>query len=124
MKPIINPWIFYFASVSDMAKMIVLIVMFVMVFICFAAWLGNTDEEDTDYKTIIKVRKSSLIILILLSLFEIFIPDSKTIYQMTVASCITEDNIKAGTETIKETVDYIVDKINESQDNWNKNTEQ
>lgn len=88
MKPIINPWIFYFASVSDMAKMIVLIVMFVMVFICFAAWLGNTDEEDTDYKTIIKVRKSSLIILILLSLFEIFIPDSKTIYQIDRKSVV------------------------------------
>lgn len=117
MKPIINPWIFYFASVSDMAKTIVLVVMIIAIFIYVATWLSDIDEEvDADYKTIKKVRKSSLIILILLSLFEIFMPDSKTIYQMTVASCITEDNIKVRTETIKETVDYIIDKINESQD--------
>ena len=119
MKPIINPWIFYFANASDMALTIVIAIMIIACLLCLFSWLGE-DEEDTDHETIMKIRKVSIIVLLLSSLFEIFVPNSKTIYQMTVASCITEDNIKAGTETIKETVDYIVDKINESQDNWDK----
>lgn len=41
------------------------------------------------------------------------LPSKKTCYQMMIASQITDDNIQKAEDTIKKSVDYIFEKINE-----------
>ena len=42
-----------------------------------------------------------------------FIPSKETCYKMMVASQITDNNIQKAEDTIKNSVDYIFEKINE-----------
>ena len=117
MKPIINPWIFYLASVCDGFKffccgvLIALVIALCVLFIMFCA-TGDEyfAEERKSYKSL---GKKLIIPIFICSIFLIFIPSQTTIYKMIVANCITENNITKSKEEAKELIDYIVDKIGE-----------
>ena len=45
--------------------------------------------------------------------FDMLLPSKKTCYQMMIASQITDNNIQKAEDVIKDSVDYIFEKINE-----------
>lgn len=126
MKPIINPWIFYFA---DVANAMVFVFMFTgIVFFVYAFYKFTTLEEDEcimnlDYFYTLKEKdkdakkknwhiiKRYVLIGCAFIILSTLTPTEKTIYRMAIASYITEDNLSKGKEEAKELIDYIVEKI-------------
>ena len=125
MKPIINPWIFYFA---DVANAMVFVFMFTgIVFFVYAFYKFMTLEEDEyimkDGFYILKEKdkdakkkgwhiiKRYVLIGCAFIILSTLTPTEKTIYRMVIASYITEDNLSKGKKEAKELIDYIVEKI-------------
>ena len=121
MKPIISPWLIYFASRADN-----LVTFFgVIAGICGSiaisalfAGIAGYDEPFKFRKTIIK----SIIGCVVMTIITIMTPNTETIYTMAVVNEITPDNI----QTIgKDVVDYITDQIDKIvNDNKNDDTEE
>lgn len=127
MKPIINPWIFYFA---DVANAMVFVFMFTgIVFFVYAFYKFMTLEEDEyimkDGFYILKEKdkdakkkgwhiiKRYVLIGCAFIILSTLTPTEKTIYRMVIASYITEDNLSKGKKEAKEFIDYIVEKIDQ-----------
>lgn len=125
MKPIINPWIVYFAEVSDVIKCLN-ILLFIVAAIYFVITYDFSDvmemsldgflhanEEKTEKnkkRWFSKIKKTCLCLFILL-FFGLFVPSKETIYKMIIASYVTEDNYKKSKEEIYEIIDHVADKI-------------
>ena len=110
MKPIINPWLIYFASRADnlMTFFGVIAGICGSIAICaFFAGLTGYDEPFKFRKTISK----SIIGCIVMTIIAIMTPNTETIYTMAVVNEITPDNIQTIGKTGKDVVDYITDQI-------------
>lgn len=107
MNPIINPLFFYFISVTDVLRFLLLIggfgVAAIVVFIGFICCV------DYDVEDIIKFLKKPLIIGLIVGTIGIFVPSENTCYKMLAASLITPDNIEVVKDGTQELVDYIID---------------
>lgn len=101
MKPIISPWLIYFASRADAVGTLFLIVTIVAFAICF---IGFDDLTKNEFKLFISIGIISMILTVLT-------PTTETVYTMMVANEITSDNIQAVGKTGKDVVDYITDQI-------------
>lgn len=117
MTPIINPWLFYLVDVIDNFKTACFVLILIIV-ISFGATtlieLGDAaDELELDEAKVIKTLKKMAIVVVLLMTFNMFLPSKKTCYQMMIASQVTEENVKKAEDVIKDSVDYIFEKINE-----------
>lgn len=117
MTPIINPWLFYLVNVIDNLKSACFAIILIIV-ISFGAItlveLGEgADELELNEAKVIKNLKKMAIAVVLLMAFDMFLPSKETCYQMMIASQITDNNIQKAEDTIKESVDYIFEKINE-----------
>ena len=100
MKPIINPWIFYFANMVDSISIVFIIsVMLVGAFCLLCSIDFDECADEQSKKAAIKRLKLCVPIFIILSLLIIFIPSKKTIYEMTIASHITEEKIENSKKT-------------------------
>lgn len=110
MKPIINPWIIYFASRVDSLKILAgCILVCCIIAICIAFI-----EGDIDYGSVLTHRsfmKKCVIIYIISAVVLVITPSTETVYTMVVANEITPDNIQAFGKTGKNVVDYITDQI-------------
>ena len=73
---------------------------------------GAADELELDEAKVIKTLKKMVVAEVLLMTFDMILPSKKTCYQMMVASQVTEENIKSAEDVIKDSVDYIFEKIN------------
>lgn len=128
MKPIINPWIFYFADVANAMVFVFMftgIVFFVYAFYKFMTleedeYIMNLDgfytlkEKDKDAKKKDwRIIKRYVLIGCAFIILSTLTPTEKTIYRMVIASYITEDNLSKGKKEAKELIDYIVEKIDE-----------
>ena len=116
MKPIINPWMFYLVDCLDGLKMLCILavplLVFVIGYITFTIDdFGCGDEKDV--KSARRIRKIVILFSILLLVVIPFIPSKETCYKMIVASQITDTNIQKAEDVIKNSVDYIFEKINE-----------
>lgn len=114
MKPIINPWLFYLVDmIGSFQIMSILIVM--LIIISFAIEIIKYDEAMDELNKVkaIKTLKKKVIVIALLITFAIFLPSKDTCYKMMVASQITDTNIQKVEDVIKNSVDYIFEKINE-----------
>lgn len=111
MTPIINPWLFYLVDVMDNLKFECLFIP--MLFLLYMLSIAYTKEEDINEEKIVKIVKKLIICSALVFTVESFLPSKKTCYQMMIASQVTEENIKKAEDTIKSSVDYIFEKINE-----------
>lgn len=110
MTPIINPWLFYLVNVIADLKLNCLIIA-----LLFTLYIGAStliDEDLNDEKTA-KAIKKVVICVSLVVTAETFLPSKETCYQMMVASQVTEENVKKAEDAIKNSVDYIFEKINE-----------
>lgn len=117
MEPIIDPKLFYWADICESlnAVFIVLLIISIISLIALAAFFAE-DYDCFDEEGIKFFKRFLTITVIALSislLGVIFVPSRKTIYQMIVFDNITENNIQAGKDDIKELIDYTVDKIEE-----------
>ena len=117
MKPIISPWLIYFASRADALGTLCMIVTFIAFGICL---IGFFDEclTKNGFKLFISIGIISAILTILT-------PSTETVYTMVVANEITPDNIQTIGKTGKDVVDYITDQIDkivneddEKEDKW------
>ncbi len=101
MKPIISPWLIYFASRADAVGTLFLfaaIVAFAICLIGFDALIKN------GFKLFISIGIISVILTVLT-------PTTETVYTMMVANELTSDNVQAIGKTGKDVIDYITDQI-------------
>ena len=123
MKPIINPWMFYLVDCLDGLKMVciiavpvLVIVIAVLSYIIEDLGLDIDDfglNKENELKSAIRTRKIVIFFSILLLIVIPFIPSKETCYKMMVSSQITDNNIQKAEDVIKDSVDYIFEKINE-----------
>lgn len=110
MKPIISPWLIYFASRADN-----LTTFFgVIAGICGSIAVGTFLAGLTGYNEPFKFRKTinkSIIGCVVMTIITIMTPNTETIYTMMAANEITPDNIQAIGKTGKDVVDYITEQI-------------
>lgn len=107
MNPIINPLFFYFISVTDVLRFLLLISGFgLTAIILFVGFICGVDYDAED---IIKFLKKPLIIGLIVGTIGIFVPSENTCYKMLAASLITPDNIEVMKDGTQELVDYIID---------------
>lgn len=77
-------------------------------------------SQDTDTYKIIKMIESkvlprlvcfSVIMLIISGAITILVPSKETMYQMLVSSMVTDENLDIASDTIKDGIDYLFEKI-------------
>lgn len=115
MNYIVDPSWVYWMNISDVMKVMCLIIggvgiaaMIIAVPVCLAEAF---DEEDY-----VKIRKWVIPIAsvsIILVLAGVFIPSKETIITMKVAELATKENITLTAQQLKEIVDYIINTLKE-----------
>lgn len=136
--PIVSPWVFYLINVLGQLKVIfAFLIVTLAPFIGYTyakakncydekykqyyySSVGVTKEEarkkaKEESDPIIKkcnafVRRATIACTIMLVLFSL-IPSQKTMYKMLVANFVTYENVETATDAIKDSVDYIFDKL-------------
>lgn len=110
MKPIISPWLIYFASRADSLKILAgCILVCCIIAICIAYM-----EGDIDYGSVLTHKsfmKKCAIVSVISAVALAITPSAETIYTMAAVKEITPDNIQAIGKTGKDVVDYITDQI-------------
>ena len=114
MTQIINPWWFYLVDVIGSFKIWCLVLLVFCVLGFGATMLLEYDEvlDESDEVKVIKTLKKMVIVGALVITFDMFLPTKETCYKMMVASQVTEENIQKAEDVIKNSVDYIFEKIN------------
>lgn len=119
MTPIINPWFIYLAGACDEIREIVGFLFWFgvipCIFISIVYFISYIDDELISLRTVdsLAILKKFVTITVVASLLYGVIPTSKTCYQMMIASQLTDINIQKAEDVIKNSVDYIFEKINE-----------
>ena len=113
MTPIINPWLLYLVDCLYGLKMLCILAVPLLVFVIGYITITIDDFGRGDGKELIRTRKIVILFSISILIVIPFIPSKETCYKMMVASQITDNNIQKAEDTIKNSVDYIFEKINE-----------
>lgn len=115
MKPIINPWLFYLADcLATLQIMFILVVSALVIVISFITIdIHDLRYKEKELKSARRTRKIAIFFSILLLIVIPLIPSKETCYKMMIASQITDNNIQKAEDVIKNSVDYIFEKINE-----------
>nr|DAE68456.1 MAG TPA: hypothetical protein [Caudoviricetes sp.] len=105
MEPIINPWLIYFAGISENIQLIC-----VLIAICtfLVAVFHFMYEEKLDKIVIIFG-----IIFMISGISAALMPSKETIYTIAVVNRLTPDNIDQIGKSSEDVVDYIVNKIDQ-----------
>nr|DAE64107.1 MAG TPA: hypothetical protein [Caudoviricetes sp.] len=115
MTPIINPWLFYLVNflvnLQDVCSIVLIVCGVAMAFLAFN---GSIVEDEEKLKANKKTKKRLLVVSLSLLIAIAFIPAKETCYQMMIASQVTDDNIQSAEDVIKKSVDYIFEKLKES----------
>ena len=123
-NPIINPlWIYLIDVAGSIITVAVTLMVLLGVGLVFGAtfyimWRVNEyyeddDDDVRDNKLFLRLLKRGAIAFALSALLVTFIPSEKTMYTMFAASYITEENVELTGDAIKDTVDYIFEKVDE-----------
>lgn len=118
--PIINPWIFYLTElltyIDTVLSVLIFIIITALIILIFAYYFDTTCCKDS-YELKITKRwiKRGIIGLIIIVLFAGVIPSKKTIYQMLAANYVTYENVETASDIIKDSVDYIFEKLDEEE---------
>lgn len=114
---VINPWLFYVIELLGNLNFVTGVACFISGILLVVALFVYAMESDSCYpsesllKGCKKISKISIISLIISSVMCIAIPSEDTMYKMLVAKYVTYENIDKATDTIKDGVDYIFDKL-------------
>ena len=122
MKPIISPWLIYFAELADSINMAFLFVTFIAFIIMAFAFIPYMDNKKDE--TLKQCLKKSFIWFCISVEIVVMTPSKDTVYTMVVLDNVTTDNIQTIGKTGKDVVDYITDQIdkivNEDDEKENK----
>jgi uncharacterized membrane protein len=120
MKPIVNPVIIYLINLMGSLRVgfiIGAVIFAILTIFCAVEYEdlkeSNSNEDKQMTKKFFRASKRFLVCFVLTFILIVFVPSKDTCIEMIVASYVTPDNIDAGVEKTKETVDYIIDKIKE-----------
>jgi uncharacterized membrane protein len=120
MKPIVNPAIIYLINLMGSLRVgfiIGAVIFAILTIFCAVEYEdlkeSNSNEDKQMTKKFFRASKRFLVCFVLTFILIVFVPSKDTCIEMIVASYVTPDNIDAGVEKTKETVDYIIDKIKE-----------
>lgn len=109
MKPIISPWLIYFAELADSINMAFLLVTFIAFIIMAFAFIPYMDNKKDE--TLKQCLKKSFIWFCISVAIVVMTPSKDTVYTMVVLDNVTTDNIQAIGKTGKDVVDYITEQI-------------
>lgn len=108
--PIINPWLFYlielFEGIKGLSEL-VLAGLVVVLSISIPLYIVDVGDGLFTKKFFKRVAISAIISCIVM----IVIPSKETMYKMIVAKNVTYENVEIASETIKDSVDYIIEKM-------------
>lgn len=125
---IINPMWIYWLEVLETIKSVGLFLMIIsFLIICFfimliVALFGEYRDEDEEknFKNLVSKTKLSIYIWLSVLFISVFIPSKDTLIAMFISKNVTVEKVVQGKEAIKDSVDYIFEKIKEV-NNENKN---
>ena len=124
MKPIISPWLIYFASRADNLTTFFGVIAGICSIIAMGAFFAGLAGYDDPFK-FRKTISKSIIGCVVMTIITIMTPNTETIYTMAVVNEITPDNIQTIGKTGEDVVDYITDQIDKIvNDNKNDDTEE
>lgn len=109
MKPIISPWLIYFAELANSINMAFLFVTFIAFIIMAFAFIPYMDNKKDE--TLKQCLKKSFIWFCISVAIVVMTPSKDTVYTMVVLDNVTTDNIQAIGKTGKDVVDYITEQI-------------
>ena len=112
MTPIISPWWFYFFNLISNLRDVSCIAIPVTGFVCFAHGMYTLMDKNSP-KGFMPTSFMKIILVICL-IFSIILPSNETMYQMAAASLITPNNITSTTDFITDTINAIVDAVDEA----------
>lgn len=119
MNSIISPWVFYWISISDNVRrllisvLIVLSIGLVIVLVCAMCDADDYGSKSKNVDRYVKICIKIAIATFILAVLVCVIPDSNTCYKMLAANMFTEKNVTAATEYVTDVIDYAVDKVKE-----------
>ena len=117
--PIISPWIFYLIEllsyIDSVLDVLVFIIMAALITLIISHFCNIYYQDDDESKLVKKWLKKGVIGLIIVVLFAGIIPSKKTIYQMLAANYVTYENVETASDIIKDSVDYIFEKLDEEE---------
>lgn len=117
---VISPWLFYVIDLLDKLREVAIIVFWIIVvtiFITgFIALLEGEYWEDKIIQKLKKALKLSVIPIVISSVMYVAIPSKDVMYKMLVSKYVTYENIDKATNTIKDGVDYIFEKLDGGKD--------
>lgn len=113
MNQIISPWIFYLIDISENIEICLDFVLTALFFITVIRFFINFDlKDDPIYK---RKNKRYIIAMCITLATTAIIPSKETMYTMLVSNYVTYDNIEKASDVIKDSVDYIFDKLEDKQ---------
>ena len=110
MTPIINPWLFYLINVIGNLKLGCLVIPTLLAFGGLILYL-LFEENITDEQLAKAIKKLIACVVCGLTVWMVF-PTEETCYKMMISSQVTKENVKKAEDVIKDSVDYIFEKIN------------
>lgn len=113
MNSIINPWIFYWISVSDMLRRLTCVGVAAGVIVLIFSSCCDEDGKSICGERKHIVRKVGIFLTSLCLTCTVFLPSEDTCYKMLAANMFTQDNINNATEYVTDVIDYAVDKVKE-----------
>lgn len=119
---IISPWIFYLIELLNNINTILDIFIFIFIslltilIMVYFSYYDFYDKDDDIIKSTKLWIKRSIIGLIITGLFITVIPTKETMYQMLVANYVTYENVETASDIIKDSVDYIFEKLDEEEE--------
>lgn len=117
MKPIINPWFFYWISTIGSVKFLTgFFALFsgVVTLIIPVLFIETGYEDYDDFSKLIKkIFKVSMALFSTCLFLNIFLPSEDTLYKMMISSYTTEENIEKVGGSIEKVIDYTADSIAE-----------
>ncbi len=113
MDPIISPWLIWLIQTCGALKFVLVVACIILgIALTIVAGLSAWEDFDDDERVKAKKCRNRLIIIIIpITILAITVPDSPTAKMMLASSYVTEENISKTSETAKEAIDYIFDKI-------------
>lgn len=117
---VISPWLFYIIDLLGKLREMAIIVFWIIVVTIFItgffALLEGEYWEDKIIQKLKKALKLSVIPIVISSVMYVAIPSKDVMYKMLVSKYVTYENIDKATNTIKNGVDYIFEKLDGGKD--------
>ena len=118
---LINPMWLYWLEVLENIVFIVglvmiisfLIIVFLIVVIVATYDNYRNEDEEKNYKIMIKDTKLAVCIWTSILFISAFVPSKDTLIAMFIAKNITVEKVVQGKEVVKDSIDYIFEKIKE-----------